>query len=562
MAGKSIFEFTNKDRSSYLKQDLLRALGGEAFSIENKVYAAIKSGFWYKATYTPVIENSKVMGVCISLNNITVAKNAELKIRNSEENLKAVFNNSTQGFVLLNKQFEIQLFNKNADHYTFSNSSKHLVIGNSILSVVNDAQRAHMQQDMNDVVNNNIIKSVEIHSKNPAELFLEITLSPVYNGQEITGICVNINNVTEKKLIEHERAFDQRNLEALINNTSDMMWSIDKEYRLVTFNKQFEKHMKNVAGIVLSKGLSLIEFAVSHHVPIQFIKNLGRALKGESFSEIIAISMTAETWIESSFYPTFQDGEVIGTACFVRNISDLKKREQEKEMFIKELTQSNSDLRQFAYITSHNLRGPIANLLGLTNLLGHYPVKNATLAQILEGIKKAANRFDETVKDLTQILTIKDNFSVPGEVLKFENSLNLAMEQCADIILESKAKINANFTKWPIVHFNKSYLDSILMNLLTNAIKYRDFARPLKININTTLEAGYIVLTFKDTGIGFDILANESKLFKLYQRFHTDREGKGMGLFLIRTQLETLGGNVSVQSKINEGTTFILKFKK
>ena len=560
--GKSIFNFTNKARANYLMADLKRAFDGETFSVEIDAYTDYQSPFWFKSTYSPVKENGKVIGVCIAVNDITTAKLAEGNLKQSENNLKAVFNNSTQGFVLLNKDFEIQLFNENADQYTFNSSLKHLIIGNSILSIVDENKKSILLQHLNDVVNKNIIHSVEMYSEVKGELFLEITLSPVYGHKEITGVCVNINNITDKKLIEQERLFDQRNLEALINNTSDMMWSIDKDYQLVTFNKPFERHMENVVGKKLVKGISLIEIA--NHAPVfnRFIENLSRALKGESFTEVEAVPMIKDTWIESSFYPTFQNDLVIGTACFVRNISELKKREQEKEIFIKELTQSNADLRQFAYITSHNLRGPIANLLGLTNLLDHYPVKNATLMQILEGIKKAAKRFDETVKDLTQILTIKDNLTVPSEVLKFENSLNLAMEQCQDIITESKANIISDFSKYPIVHFNKSYLDSILMNLLTNAIKYRDFARPLEININTQLEEGFIVLTFQDNGIGFDATSNENKLFKLYQRFHTEREGKGMGLFLIRTQLETLGGKVSVESKINEGTIFKLKFKK
>ena len=560
--GKSIFEFTDKKMQRMIKHDMTAALNGETIIDEVDFYQDGTDPHWYRAINSPVYENGVITGVCVAINDITVAKLAELKLKRSEENLKAVFNNSTQGFVLLNKNFEIQLFNANAEMFTYYSSHKHLVVGESILSVVNENQHPLILQHMHDVIENNMISGVELHSSLENNMYLEITLSPVYSDQEITGICVNINNITEKKIIEQERVFDQNNLESLINNTSDMMWSIDKNFQLVTYNKPFEHHMKNVMGIEMSKGVSLIEKGKNNPVINRFIKNLNRALKGESFTEVEPVPFTKDLWIESSFYPTYQNGEVIGTACFVRNISELKKRESEKEIFIKELTQSNADLRQFAYITSHNLRGPIANLLGLTNLLGNYPVKNPTLVQILDGIKKAAQRFDVTVKDLTQILTIKDNVSVPSENLKFENSLKLAIEQCEDVVKESKANIHSDFNACPEVHFNKSYLDSILMNLLTNAIKYRDFSRPLQIDVETSVEKEFIVLKFKDNGIGFDANANQGKLFKLYQRFHTEREGKGMGLFLIRSQLETLGGQVSVESKINSGTTFILKFKK
>jgi signal transduction histidine kinase len=108
---------------------------------------------------------------------------------------------------------------------------------------------------------------------------------------------------------------------------------------------------------------------------------------------------------------------------------------------------------------------------------------------------------------------------------------------------------------------NKSYLESILLNLLTNSIKYKSDTRKLKINIIAHQLDDSVVLIFKDNGIGIDLERNKDKIFGLYQRFHDYPDSKGLGLYLVKSQVETMGGTISIDSKVNIGTTFTLTFK-
>lgn len=267
-------------------------------------------------------------------------------------------------------------------------------------------------------------------------------------------------------------------------------------------------------------------------------------------------------WCEGTVTNFLHEPAIEAMVSNFRDISENKKNALEKETLIKQLTQNNHDLRQFAYITSHNLRGPIANLLGLTNLLDSLKIKDPTLLTILGGIKTATLMFDETLKDLATVLTVRENPAIQLETIRFSETFEKIKGFCEKSIIDSRAQIQSNFNDANRICFNKAYLESILINLLTNAIKYKDDSRPLKIDVTTFVVDGYIHLQFSDNGIGFDYEMQKEKVFKLYQRFHLHKEGKGLGLFLIKSQLDALGGDIDVESKINVGSTFTIKFDK
>ncbi|PBQ32665.1 hypothetical protein CNR22_13080 [Sphingobacteriaceae bacterium] len=281
-------------------------------------------------------------------------------------------------------------------------------------------------------------------------------------------------------------------------------------------------------------------------------------------SEIIKQSKDGRSyWTGIDIAPvTDISGKTSHMIAIERDITSRKVQEQEREKLIFELIQNNKDLRQFSYITSHNLRGPIANLLGLTNLLDTYKVEDPTLSRIMDGIKKAASNFDETIKDLSTVLNIKDRPSIPKENIELETIHCKTLEQCRILLDESKAQVIWDFSKAKTVFFNKAYIESIFSNLLTNAIKYRLKSVPLLIDVSSEETSEDVIVKYKDNGRGMDLGLHREKVFGLYQRFHDNTEGKGLGLFLVKSQLEAMGGSIDIDSRINEGTLFTLRFKK
>jgi PAS domain S-box-containing protein len=267
-------------------------------------------------------------------------------------------------------------------------------------------------------------------------------------------------------------------------------------------------------------------------------------------------------WLRFSMIPIYNaENELTHWVSMQKDVSEEKKQEKEKEQLISELTQNNKDLKQFSYITSHNLRAPISNLTGLLNLIEDIPIADRELSEILGGFKKSTSLLNETINDLTKVMIIKGKSAIQKEDVTlaevFENTFNQITFQIeADIPI-----LKINFVNAPTIRINKPYMESILLNLLTNAIKFKSDNRILQIAIESNLVNDNTVLTFSDNGIGIDLKRNHDKVFGLYQRFHDYPDSKGLGLYLVKSQVEAMGGTISIESTVNEGTTFTLTLK-
>ncbi len=268
-----------------------------------------------------------------------------------------------------------------------------------------------------------------------------------------------------------------------------------------------------------------------------------------------------EYWVSFSMLPVYNsERELSHWVSIQRDISEEKKQEVEKEQLIRELTQNNKDLKQFSYITSHNLRAPLSNLTGLLSLLDHIPIENQELKEILDGFNKSTHLLNETINDLVKVIIIKDNPSIQKEDVQLKDIFENVFSQLDFLIGLHKPIIKINFEEVAFLNINKAYLESILLNLLTNSIKYKSETQKLKINISARNVDGTTILIFKDNGIGIDLERNRDKIFGLYQRFHDHPDSKGLGLYLVKSQVETMGGIITIESEVNIGTIFTLTF--
>jgi len=246
----------------------------------------------------------------------------------------------------------------------------------------------------------------------------------------------------------------------------------------------------------------------------------------------------------------------------ILDIDILKSKEIELQELTKALTKTNNELEKFAYITSHNLRAPVVKLLSLTEIQKEDNLPEDFRKEIENKIYESVKRLDSTLNDLVEIVASKATDNIKIETLDLQNELNQVLKSIEKQVKDSGAKIESDFSECNAISYPKRYLNSILLNLLTNAIKYRSPERQLLISLKTHTEQDYVVLDFIDNGVGIDMQRFGKKIFGIYQRFHTKIEGRGLGLYIIKSQIEAMDGKIEVDSTPGSGTTFRIYFHK
>ncbi|WP_396194265.1 PAS domain S-box protein [Flavobacterium sp.] len=373
-----------------------------------------------------------------------------------------------------------------------------------------------------------------------------------------------IQDVTKQK--EEEQRL--RLLETVITQTKDavMITDIDtsKEVipNIIFVNSAFTDMTGYTAEDVIGKSPIMFIGPKSDILEFDKLKTAIQDYK-ECFVETINYKKNGEEfWNNFSMIPvTNKDGEHSHWISIQRDVTEEKNKEKEREQLIRELTQNNKDLKQFSYITSHNLRAPLSNLTGLLNLVEDMTIEDPELKEIITGFSKSTHLLNETINDLVKVVIIKDNPSIQKEKVLIKEIFENVFNQLSFLIGLHKPILKIDLEEVSILNINKSYLESIFLNLLTNAIKYRSENKQLRVTISSKVVDNDLILTFKDNGIGIDLVRNRDKIFGLYQRFHNHPDSKGLGLYLVKSQVEAMGGTINVESTVGKGTTFIIVFK-
>jgi PAS domain S-box-containing protein len=231
------------------------------------------------------------------------------------------------------------------------------------------------------------------------------------------------------------------------------------------------------------------------------------------------------------------------------------------EIVTEKLINQNKQLANFAHITSHNLRAPISNL---TSLLGLYNIAENKEEEelIFSKFRTVIHHLSSTLNVLVEAIKIKEKkiSDLKIEELKFIDFFYKTKELLSGDILKMSAKLIYDFSAIESIKYNKPYLESIFINLISNALRYSSLEREIIIDIKTRIKKGKIQLLISDNGLGIDLEKNGHKLFGLNKVFHRHKDSKGVGLYIVKNQIESLGGSISCVSKSNIGSTFKVTF--
>jgi PAS domain S-box-containing protein len=375
-------------------------------------------------------------------------------------------------------------------------------------------------------------------------------------------------DVTEIKLKEQQLAYSEHQLKVFIESSLAFLYTIDFNGNFISGNKAFfdqtgfTKEELNTQGIraIMSRDASeerIRNFFVN-------VKKLG-SVKDEAIIQHKNGNLMRWTYIGSYVKnPTDEEYIIINAIDTTQRFeleTDLKSTKERLELLSNQLQKQNDKLLNFAHITSHNLRAPVSNLNTL--IYFHKESKDQQDRDLLfTKIETVNQHLSTTLNDLIESLKIQEDFEIEKENISLNDTLNKAKEILVAQIISSKAIVTSNFKAFDIISYPKNYLDSIILNLFTNAIKYASPDRIPEIHFETKIIDEQFILFVSDNGLGINLKRNAHKMFGFNKTFHRHPDAKGVGLFIIKTQIEALGGEISVESEVEKGSAFKIIFNK
>ena len=514
-----------------------------------------------------ISEDSRIIGYIGSATDITERKLAEQALQESEEMNRKLVENSPNAIVIQDLNTKIVFVNKKALELMGAKSADE-ILGRPSKDFIFPEDQPGIAARFKQIVSTGQrgepyvfgIKGLRGHS------FIGESIAVPFQWKSKKAVLLVIRDITAQKENLERLEDSEKKLRQFIRDAPVSVAMFDKKMNYIGCSDKWLKDWwKKDKTISPESIVGKNHYALFNNVSDYWKKSHHRVLVGayEINEEDFFVDEKGENhWLRWEARPWYKKGnEVGGAIIFTEFITKRKKAERNLKVLADRLLKSNEELQKFAYITSHNLRAPIVNL---DTLLGFYDPKKANSPdnqEIFNKILISVDQLKSSLNDLIKLVDTKEAKISQTTEVSFLEVLNQVKRGLETQIDAEKADLKCDFDNAPTVIFEASILESILQNLITNALKYRR-DEPLKIRIKTADLEDHIVLTIEDNGIGMDLDVMGSRLFGMYERFNDTKEGKGLGLYIVKSQIESMGGRIEVKSAINKGTTFIVYFKK
>ncbi|UOQ71100.1 PAS domain-containing sensor histidine kinase [Hymenobacter cellulosilyticus] len=383
-------------------------------------------------------------------------------------------------------------------------------------------------------------------------------------GQALRWYGTLVDNHNQKEL-QNQLQRSEEQFRFMAESIPQIVWTTRPDGTLDYFNQRWTE----LTGRSVAYGL---EFGWTELLPPQnreqitanFMAGIRSGTDYEQESQLLSAQDGRYRWFLHRASPMRDDaGNIIKWFGTSTDIDDFKQASQQLEARNQQLARTNADLDSFVYTASHDLTQPINNMAGIFEELTRTAYfRDPDAIQLIAMFERALQQIHQTIHDLSDVVQLQRRHAlVPAE----DVSLAALVEEVLGSIREQSTALGAeyslDFTAVPTVRFVRPNLQSILYNLLSNALKYSEPGRPPRVQVSSCRQDGVPVLTVRDNGQGIDLERHGSQLFQLFRRFHEHVEGSGMGLYLVNRMVQLNGAWLEVDSQVGVGSTFRIYFK-
>jgi len=382
-----------------------------------------------------------------------------------------------------------------------------------------------------------------------------------------------IEEQTKDLAIAYQKlSISENQFKTLVNSNPDIITRIDKSLTYRFINDSIRKVRNLEAEDIIGKNIQEVQGEADGKLKELFIRHVESVFKTnktETFEFEMNTTIDQHSYFQLSVIPLEnQGGEMAEDVLTItRDITnqklyelELKRNIDNLKLLADRIEKKREILESFTYIVSHNLRSPVANLAALLNLLKE-ETDDDMRNVFIQKIDIAFENLSTTVTDLTNAVRIRQDTEIAKEELFFQDIVSAHIINLEMQIKETASTIAYDFSACEKINYPKVYLESIFLNLLTNAIRYRSPNRAPQITFKSYIDKdGMISVTCEDNGMGINLQKHGAKLFGLNKTFHEYPDAKGRGLFITKNQIETMGGTIYAESEVDKGTKIIIYF--
>ena len=592
----SLFTHPDDVPASLINLKNLRKGVVREYSSEKRYLTKTGEIIWVSLTVSPLWKVNEKPTVNIAfIKDITITKQAQELIEKSETRFRSLFDNSLmplweEDFSGVKKYLiELDLMNKSPEYvYSFFNENPDefykCISLVKIIDVNYECLKLHKVKDKPTLMENltqlidsgsfDEVKkqlvaisqnakqfSIDSRIKNMLGEYRDINLRwSVIQGYEESyeRVILSTEDITERKASEKIIINSQKNIKSLIDTIDGIVWEFDIPTAALTF---ISKKVEKILGYSVKEYLSCPTFWEDHIYSedkkwvLEYSASLNEKGSNHDYEYRMLNKKGEIVWIRDIINFVFENDVPVSSRGIMIDITKTKQAENDLSSSLDLVTEQNKRLLNFSYIVSHNLRSHSSNIESITSLIEFSESEEETL-EMVQLLKKVTQSLNDTMHNLNEVVNIKANINIVSEPLNLRQYSEEAIAILTEQIAIKDVQIINNIASDVIVVYNPAYMQSIFLNLISNAIRYSHSDRKPEITIDFYTEKDKKVLQISDNGIGIDLNKNRDKIFGMYKTFSTNSDSKGIGLFITKNQIDAMGGSIYVESEPNIGTTF------
>ena len=538
---------------------------GKPYDVELILVTAKGNEVWIRAKGEPQMLNGKCVRLFGTIQDIDKKKKAELKYKETSERLQMASKAAQIGFwelVLKNQEIVCN----DILYAIFGAEVGSLNILEDWIEKIHPDDKLEVQRELDKTIQTKEPLNLQFRAIRPNNEIIHLVGKAKVQTNEygiVEKVIGAIWDITESKLTKLKLERNKETFMETFQNSATGMALVGKDGNWLKVNKTIcnslgyseEELMKLTFQDIthpedLDKDLNLLMETIDGIRDSYQLEKRYLHKNGDIVYAVLTVTVVRKL-----------GGDISHFVSQVLDITPRKESEKRLNSLVEVTKQQNESLMNFAHIVSHNLRSHSTNMTMLAKFLTQE--KEEKERQYLIGmLVNATDGLTETIHHLNEVVQVKTGTL---EQIQSVNLLKIlkTIEKNIDVLLLEKNVV-------PIIeveptHFVMgvpAYIESIFFNLFTNSIKYSSPKRKLEIIVSSEVVDNLVRVRFTDNGLGLDLERFGDKLFGMYKTFHENKDAKGIGLFITKNQVISMGGTIEVESILDKGATFIITLKK